>query len=102
MGTGSLAAVVAIKEYLQQHKSSGTVRYYGCPAEEGGGGKVFMVREGLFDYVDFALSWHPGHYPAATTMSFLATIPPISPLKVEAPMQQLRLTLDEVHWMLSN
>ena len=73
LGTGSLAAVVAIKEYLQQHNLNGTVRYYGCPAEEGGGGKVFMVREGLFSDVDFALSWHPGHYPAATNMSFLAT-----------------------------
>lgn len=73
LGTGSLAAVVAIKEYLQQHKLSGTVRYYGCPAEESGGGKVFMVREGLFDDVDFTLTWHPGHYPAVTNMAFLAT-----------------------------
>ncbi|MEH7122224.1 M20 family metallopeptidase [Bacillus sp. JJ1773] len=73
LGTGSLAAVVAIKEYLQQYKLSGTVRYYGCPAEESGGGKVFMVREGLFNDVDFALSWHPGNYAAPLNMSFLAT-----------------------------
>lgn len=73
LGTGSFAAAVAIKEYLKQHKLSGTIRYYGCPAEESGGGKVFMVREGLFNDVDFALSWHPGNYTAPLNMSFLAT-----------------------------
>lgn len=73
LGTGSLAAAVAIKEYLEKHQMKGTVRYYGCPAEESGGGKVFMVREGLFDDVDFALSWHPADHPSLMNKPSLAT-----------------------------
>ncbi|KIL41231.1 amidohydrolase [Gordoniibacillus kamchatkensis] len=59
LGTGSLAAAVALKTYMEEAGIAGTVRYYGCPAEEGGSGKTFMAREGLFDDVDFALCWHP-------------------------------------------
>jgi metal-dependent amidase/aminoacylase/carboxypeptidase family protein len=50
---------VAVKSWLEQHGGSGTVRFYGCPGEEGGSGKTFMVREGLFDDVDAAVTWHP-------------------------------------------
>lgn len=60
LGTGALAASVAVKDWLENGGGSGTVRYYGCPAEEGGGGKVFMARAGLFDDLDAALTWHPG------------------------------------------
>ncbi|MBT2665070.1 amidohydrolase [Bacillus sp. ISL-4] len=59
LGTGSLAAAVAVKDYMEENHIKGTVRYYGCPGEEGGSGKTFMVREGLFDDVDFAFCWHP-------------------------------------------
>ena len=47
-GTASAAAAIAIKKYLLENNKSGTVKYYGCPAEEGGSGKVYMTREGLF------------------------------------------------------
>ncbi|MGI6337184.1 MAG: amidohydrolase [Eubacteriales bacterium] len=58
LGSGALAAAVAIKEYLADHP--GRVTYFGCPAEEGGSGKAFMARDGVFDGLDAALSWHPG------------------------------------------
>jgi aminobenzoyl-glutamate utilization protein B len=57
-GTGSVAAAIAVKEWLQATGRPGTVRLYGTPAEEGGAGKVYMVREGLFKEVDAVLHWH--------------------------------------------
>jgi len=60
LGTGSLAAAIALRDYMQENNITGTVRYYGCPGEEIGGGKTFMAREGIFNDVDIALSWHPG------------------------------------------
>jgi aminobenzoyl-glutamate utilization protein B len=59
LGTGSLAAAVALKDMMEQEGLQGTVRYYGCPAEEGGSGKTYMTRAGIFDDVDFSLCWHP-------------------------------------------
>lgn len=59
LGTGSLAAAVALKQYMEENGLPGTVRYYGCPGEEGGSGKTFMAREGVFNDADFALCWHP-------------------------------------------
>ncbi len=59
-GTASTAAAIAVKDWLQQNGNKGTIRFYGCPAEEGGSGKVYMVRAGLFDDLDVALHWHPG------------------------------------------
>mgnify|MGYP000049265671 CR=1 FL=1 len=50
---------MSIKEWLVENDIEGTVRFYGTPAEEGGSGKVYMVREGLFDDVDVVLHWHP-------------------------------------------
>ena len=62
LGVGALAAAVAVKRYMEETGLSGTVRYYGCPGEEGGSGKAFMARGGAFDDVDAALTWHPfGH-----------------------------------------
>jgi aminobenzoyl-glutamate utilization protein B len=58
-GTGSIAGAVAIKEWLQANNHAGTIKVFGTPAEEGGGGKVYMVREGLFRGVDIVLDWHP-------------------------------------------
>ena len=60
LGVGSLGAAIAVKEYLSANNLPGTVIYYGCPGEEGGSGKAFMAREGVFDELDIALTWHPG------------------------------------------
>lgn len=59
LGAGALLAAVALKNYLAENKIPGRVRYYGCPAEEGGAAKAFMVRAGAFDDADVAISWHP-------------------------------------------
>lgn len=59
LGAGSLAAAIAIKEYLTANKKLGTVIFFGCPAEEGAGSKQFMARAGIFDGVDFVYTWHP-------------------------------------------
>ena len=62
LGCGAMAACTAVKDYLQANDLPGTIRYYGCPAEEGGAGKGFMIREGLFEDVDIVLTWHPGSF----------------------------------------
>ncbi|WP_254306645.1 amidohydrolase [Clostridium sp. 001] len=59
LGTGAFAGAIAIRYYMEENNLPGTIRYYGCPAEEGGAGKVFMSREGVFNDVDCALTWHP-------------------------------------------
>ena len=71
-GTASTAAAVAVKEWMQRTGAKGTLRVYGTPAEEGGGGKIYMVRAGLFDDVDVALDWHPGSENDAGPGSSLA------------------------------
>src|SRR5262247_359394 len=58
-GSGSVAAAIAVKNWLQETGMKGQIRVYGTPAEEGGGGKVYMVRAGLFNDVDVTLYWHP-------------------------------------------
>ena len=60
LGSASMLAATAVKDYLAAHGIKGRVRYYGCPAEEGGAAKGFMVRAGAFSDVDVAISWHPG------------------------------------------
>lgn len=72
LGTGAFAAAVAVKDYLEQHNQSATIRFYGCPAEENGSGKAYMVKEGIFDDVDIAITWHPGTFASAMTCSSLA------------------------------
>lgn len=74
LGVGSLAAAIATKKYIEQNGVEATVRYYGCPAEEGGSGKAYMVRDGLFDDVDLALTWHPFDYNMAYHAEMLATL----------------------------
>ncbi len=59
LGTGSLEAAYAVKKLIECGKLHGTVRYYGCPAEEGGAVKGFMIRAGEFRDVDVCLTWHP-------------------------------------------
>jgi len=72
LGVGALAAAVAVKQYLVENKMPGTIRYFGCPGEEGGSGKTFMAREGIFDDVDIALTWHPMTHNTVFSMSTLA------------------------------
>ncbi|MEE4277839.1 MAG: amidohydrolase [Halieaceae bacterium] len=71
-GAGSSAAAMAVAAWLDATGQEGTVRFYGTPAEEGGSGKVYMVRAGLFDDVDFALHWHPGDRNSAGARTTLA------------------------------
>ncbi len=71
-GTASVAAATEIKDWLKKSGHSGTIKIYGCPAEEGGSAKVYMVREGLFNDVDVALHWHPGAQNAADAGTSLA------------------------------
>ena len=73
-GVASLAAAIAVKQQLEAGKRPGTIRFYGTPAEEGGNGKVYMVRAGLFDDVDVALHWHPNDRNVATRASTMAVI----------------------------
>ncbi|WP_027534413.1 M20 family metallopeptidase [Bradyrhizobium sp. WSM3983] len=62
LGSASLLAAVAVKQWLVENKLQGRVRYYGCPAEEGGSSKSFLVRDGAFEDVDVAISWHPAGF----------------------------------------
>jgi len=71
-GTGSVASAIATKEWLSRTGTSGTIRLYGTPAEEGGAGKVYMVRGGLFDDVDAVLHWHASDANSASAGSSLA------------------------------
>lgn len=71
-GTASAAAAISIKNWLKGNNMDGRIRFYGCPAEEGGSGKVYMTREGLFDDVDVALHWHPSSVNAANPGAALA------------------------------
>ncbi|SEQ81670.1 M20 family metallopeptidase [Piscibacillus halophilus] len=72
LGTGSFAAAIAVKDYMEKHGIEGTVKYFGCPAEEFGDGKAFMAKEGVFDELDFALCWHPAPINSVFKMNVLA------------------------------
>jgi len=71
-GTASVAAGIEIKKLIEAKKFTGTIKVFGCPAEEGGSGKVYMVRAGLFNDVDVAIHWHPGNSNSVTMTSALA------------------------------
>ncbi|MBX7126008.1 MAG: amidohydrolase [Cyclobacteriaceae bacterium] len=71
-GVASAAAAIAVKEWMVANKIKGTIRFYGTPAEEGGSGKVYMVRGGMFNDVDAVLHWHPGAVNSAQYGSSLA------------------------------
>ena len=62
LGSAALLAATAVKNYLTEAGIKGRVRYFGCPAEEGGAAKSFMVRAGHFDDVDIAITWHPSAF----------------------------------------
>lgn len=71
-GTASVAAGVAIKKLIEEKKLTGTIKVFGCPAEEGGSGKVYLVRAGFFNDVDAVIHWHPGDANSVTMTSALA------------------------------
>ncbi len=72
LGAGAALAAVALKEYMAANHIAGTLRYYGTPAEEGGSGKVYMIRAGLFRDADVVLHWHPWDENAVINGGFLA------------------------------
>jgi len=72
LGAASLFAAVSIKDWMADRKIAGTIRYYGTPAEEGGGGKLYMARAGVFRDVDVVLTWHPGDLNVSSDQSSLA------------------------------
>ncbi len=72
LGSAALLAATAVKDWLAENGLQGRVRYYGCPAEEGGAAKSFMVREGAFKDVDIAISWHPAAFSGVNDAKSLA------------------------------
>jgi aminobenzoyl-glutamate utilization protein B len=73
-GTASTAAAIAVKDWMTANQRGGTIRFFGTPAEEGGSGKVYMIRAGLFDDVDAVVSWHAGDRNAVSAASSLANV----------------------------
>ncbi|MEL7610453.1 MAG: M20 family metallopeptidase [Bacillota bacterium] len=76
LGVGALAGAIALRYYLEENNLPGTILYYGCPAEETGFGKAYLVKEGLFENVDLALAWHPA------TMNSIISVPLMAILKM--------------------
>lgn len=74
LGVASLAAAMAVQQEIRSSGMKGTIRYYGCPAEENGSGKTFMVKAGVFDEVDLSLCWHPDVYNGIVGVNVLANI----------------------------
>ena len=74
LGSASLLAATAVKNFLAENGLKGRVRYYGCPAEEGGAAKTFMVRAGCFRDVDIAISWHPAAFTGVNDAMSLANM----------------------------
>ncbi|WP_430249740.1 M20 family metallopeptidase [Neorhizobium sp. DAR64860/K0K1] len=72
LGSAAMLAATAIKDWLEKSGTPGRVRYYGCPAEEGGAAKSFMAREGAFDGVDAAITWHPSAFTEVARAQSLA------------------------------
>lgn len=73
-GAGSLGAAIAVKELIEAGKIKGTVKFFGTPAEEKFFGKIWMVKEGLWDDVDVNVSWHPGPKTESDVQSTLALV----------------------------
>jgi len=69
LGVASLGAVLSVKEAIDLGDVNGTIRFYGCPAEETFNSKGYMIREGLFEDVDIAMTWHPGNFNMLNLMS---------------------------------
>jgi aminobenzoyl-glutamate utilization protein B len=74
LGTAAIASAIAAKDWLAATGRPGTIKFFGAPAEEGGGGKVYMIRAGLFRDVDAAVTWHPGDTNRVSRATSLANI----------------------------
>lgn len=74
LGVASMEAAIRLKEYIEENNLEATIMYFGCPGEEGGSGKAFMVKYGVFDNVDVALTWHPFNHNNVITGSMLSNI----------------------------
>ena len=74
LGAGAYAAAVAVKEYLEKNRGKGTVILYGCPSEEKGNAKTLMARDGIFDGLDAAFTWHPADRNYVASFSSLANV----------------------------
>jgi aminobenzoyl-glutamate utilization protein B len=74
LGSGSMLAAISLAKHLEANGLPGTIRYYGCPGEEGGSGKTFMVRAGAFADVDAALTWHPAPFNGVRSTNNLAVL----------------------------
>ncbi|MDC3413990.1 amidohydrolase [Aquibacillus sp. 3ASR75-11] len=74
LGTAGVEGVIALKKVMEEENLSGTIRYYGCPAEEVLSGKTFMARSGVFNDLDCALTWHPWTSNSATNMSMQSMV----------------------------
>lgn len=72
LGTAGVEAVIALKAYMDEHNITGTLRYYGCSAEELLSGKTFMARAGVFDDLDIVYTWHPGTFNMTTNLAMQA------------------------------
>lgn len=72
LGVAGVASAMALKQALDSGQVKGTIRYFGCPAEEGGAGKAFMAKAGVFDGVDICLTWHPDFFNSVPYTNFLA------------------------------
>lgn len=72
LGVGALGGAIGLKQEMEKRQINGTIKYFGCPAEENLSGKAFMARDGLFDDCDVCLTWHPGMLNRVTTGSTLA------------------------------
>ncbi len=74
LGSGAALAAVALREFMAKNHVKGTLRFYGTPAEEGGDGKVYMLRAGLFKDTDVVLQWHPADHNAVSNGGLLAIV----------------------------
>lgn len=72
LGTAGVEAVISTKKYMEENNIQGTIRYYGCPAEELLSGKTYMARAGAFDDLDLVYTWHPGNFGMTTNLSMQA------------------------------
>lgn len=72
LGVAGIASVMALKQAMDSSQVKGTIRYFGCPAEETGAGKAFMAKAGVFDGVDICLTWHPDTFNSVPSTNFLA------------------------------
>ncbi|MCR9385959.1 M20 family metallopeptidase [Vibrio metoecus] len=74
LGVAAVAAALSMKNRIEEHGLPGRITFYGCPAEEGGSGKTFMVRDGVFSDTDIAITWHPQTFMGVFNTPTLANI----------------------------